>query len=251
MHHIVKLVPVWFFILRVYLPAEARAQSTHEEMTARSHFRAGVTYFHLGNYPAALREFSAGHAATPKLRFLICIGQTYHKLGQLEDARSAWRQFLDKAPPQDKDRMDVERMLREIEQEIGQKSASAGAERPVPAVEQRSGGDASPEPVVAAPPRTTVPKVRAWQRDPAGGVVLGLGLASLAAGAVVLGVGLNAQANAGESYRDFVMAREASAHVAAGGVLAGVGGALLVGAVVRFAVVKGRARHELRVALGR
>ena len=87
---------------------------------ARAHYEAGRALFSLGNFQDALREFTAGYQLVPRPRFLIDLGQTYRKLGRLEDAQTMYRRFLDQVPPGDPDRPAVRSLLDEVNQRIAQ-----------------------------------------------------------------------------------------------------------------------------------
>jgi tetratricopeptide (TPR) repeat protein len=107
------------FLLLALLPATARAAPIEDAMErARAHYEAGRALFSLGSYQEALREFTAGYQLAGKPRFLVNLGQTYRKLGQLEEARAMYRRFLDQVPRDDPDRTAVLTLLGEVEREM-------------------------------------------------------------------------------------------------------------------------------------
>src|SRR5262245_23936789 len=85
---------------------------------SRSHFEAGRALYDLGNYQDALREFTAGYQLYPNPKFLINLGQTYRKLGNLSKARDAFKGFLEKAHPSALEAQEVKQLLQKIEAEL-------------------------------------------------------------------------------------------------------------------------------------
>lgn len=94
----------------------------------------------------------------------------------------------------------------------------------------------------APPPQATT----RWYRDPAGDVLVAVGLAASVTGGVVLGLGqreANASTEAAND-RDFGSSLDrARALRLGGGVTLGAGGALLLGGVVRWVVVQRRGKR--------
>jgi tetratricopeptide (TPR) repeat protein len=110
---------------------------------ARTHFEAGSALYRVGNYPDALREFQLGYKLAPRPRFLLNIGQCHRKLDDLPQARAALQRFLDEAPADAPERMQVKELLADVEREIATRPP-----KPPPA----------PEPVVAPPPPVAAPQ---------------------------------------------------------------------------------------------
>src|SRR5437588_12384629 len=79
------------------LAAPARAGGD-DETRARGHYEIGLGLYRLGDYRGALKEFAAGYELMPRPGFLLNLGQTYRKLGQLARARDLYQQFLAAAP---------------------------------------------------------------------------------------------------------------------------------------------------------
>lgn len=105
----------------------------------------------------------------------------------------------------------------------------------------------APEPedlstVDSPPPEATTP----WYRDPAGDVLVAIGLAASITGGVVLGLGqreADASADASND-RDFGNSLDRTRTLRlAGGITMGAGGALLLGGVVRWVVVHRRGKQ--------
>ncbi|HZS39798.1 MAG TPA: tetratricopeptide repeat protein, partial [Polyangia bacterium] len=109
------------------LAAAARGDGNQER--ARAHFEAGRVQYNLGDYPAAAREFAAGYRAVPRPQFLVNLGQTYRRMGQLERAREMYERFLADAPPNDRARPQVRELVGEVERELARTRAAAAKRR--------------------------------------------------------------------------------------------------------------------------
>jgi tetratricopeptide (TPR) repeat protein len=81
-------------------PAQAApAQSTNEaEQQARHSFELAEADFRAGRFAAALAEYQAGYDTVALPGFLINIAQCQRHLGNLKEARIAYRKFLMVAP---------------------------------------------------------------------------------------------------------------------------------------------------------
>jgi hypothetical protein len=93
-------------------------------------------------------------------------------------------------------------------------------------------------------------KARPWHRDPLGGVLVGVGAATAAAGAGVL---IAAQLQSGQGAPTYGMFAEKSDRIdtmrIAGGVVLGVGAALLIGGVVRWAILGAKQKRGTALRL--
>ena len=107
--------------------APARAGSDEEER-ARAHYEIGLGLYRLADYRGAVREFSAGYQLAHKPGFLLNLGQSYRKLGELRAARDEYRQFLIDAPGDDPARPEARKVLAELEKAVAA-SATAPAWR--------------------------------------------------------------------------------------------------------------------------
>ena len=210
------------FLLLIADTAAGAAENEPALDQAKAHFRAGEALYQLGNYVDALREFKAGYAIASRPLFLLNLGQVYRKLNETEAAITAFQDYLGSAPEDDPRRPEVEALLAKLRAEL----AEHPAQKPPPA-----------SVVVTAPaPAPRPPTRRPWYRDPLGGSLVGVGL-----GGIAVGAGLFADANAiiGQSQVDlshYTMTRGASGERVAGLAVLGVGGALVLSGVIRYAV---------------
>src|SRR3954454_20662822 len=82
-----------------------------DEERARGHYEIGLGLYRLGDYRGALKEFGAGYELAHKPGFLLNLGQTYRKLGELREARDMYRQFLAEVRSDDPARAQAQKVL--------------------------------------------------------------------------------------------------------------------------------------------
>ena len=81
---------------------------------------------------------------------------------------------------------------------------------------------------------------KAWYKDPVGGVLVGIGVAGVVTGGALMGVASSRAKSVGDAdtNQDYVDAKDSAKTLNTGGVVAlSVGGALLVGGIIRYAIV--------------
>ena len=102
--------------------------------TASEHFNKGQKLYAAEKWDRALEEFKAGYAAYPLPGFLINIGQTYRQLGERKRAITLYQQYLDLQPEDDHLRLQVQKMIDDLEREerVSAESVQAKAEPPKP-----------------------------------------------------------------------------------------------------------------------
>src|SRR5262249_23321929 len=145
----------------------AFAQDRNSE--ARRHFDAGNALFAAGKYADALREFQAGYAIVRNPKFLLNMGQTYRKLGRLDEARRHLLTYMDTLAPQDPRRAQAAHIVAEIDLEL---------HAPPP----------DPPPDIKTPDSDPVP-LRPWRTT---GLVLTLaGGVALAFGGTLVGIAID------------------------------------------------------------
>ncbi len=102
------------------IPSSGRAQEGDEaEVTkmAKEHYRAGLEAYKAGQYDVAIKELKRAYLLKRLPPLLLNIGATYRKMGDLDLALHFYKKYLDEAPPEAKDRPDVEATVKEIEGE--------------------------------------------------------------------------------------------------------------------------------------
>lgn len=163
-----------------------------DEERARGHYEIGLGLYRLGDYRGALKEFAAGYELAHKPGFLLNLGQTYRKLGELREARDYYRQFLAQVRGDDPARPQAEKVLAEIEQAI--RSAPPTAEPPreqpreAPREPLHEPPPAAPAPVVATSPPPTEPASTVHATAPTKRSHRGLRIAGIVVGVAGLGL---------------------------------------------------------------
>jgi len=128
--------------LLVALPAApARADDT---AAARKHFQKGTTFYDLGKYAEAVKEFEAAYEAKPDPALLYNLAQSHRLAGNADEALHFYRTYLRYVPKTSK-RAEIEKQIASLEKLLAQKSAHPG-----PAA-------AAPTPTTPAPAPTPVP----------------------------------------------------------------------------------------------
>lgn len=197
--------------------------------------RAGEL-FRSGEFEQAAAAFAEAYARTGDPALLFGRAQALRRAGSCSAAIEVFEQFIDTSPPA----ADVQAARDVIE-----------ACRSILAEEAPEPEPDATEPEPTSEP-TPPPRPR-WHRDVAGGVLLGSGLAVAVTGAALYGTAFTRAGDppAGPMQSEQAYeARERSIRTLAatgGGLLLG-GTALLVGSVVRYAIVARRDRARAEVA---
>jgi tetratricopeptide (TPR) repeat protein len=214
------------FVVLVCLVGSARADGPAADTVerAKAHYRTGDALYKSGDYAAALREFAAGYELAPRPEFLVNLGQAHRMLHDPRAAISMFEKFLASTPQNNPRRGEVESVLVELRAE-----AAALPPPAPPAVETVA---------VPAPVAEPVRPRRHWYRDPLGGALLGVGVATLATGAGLLGYAQVALADAQTDLDHYDRARDALPLRTAGIVLLASGGAVILGGVIRYATIR-------------
>lgn len=218
------------------MPAAASAapEQVLEDREARAHFARAQEHFESEDYEAAIPELKAAYALEPNPMLLYAWAQAERLAGSCTRAVGLYRRFLE-TEPEAEQRQLAEANLLDCEAELP-------ATTPAPESEPGPPEDDSPPP----PPPTDEP-TRHWARDPLGGVLFGLGVAGMASGGVLMGLARRrgTQAPNADVEDDYLALRaEAQRMNAAGIVTLSVGSALLVGGVIRYALVATRGRRS-------
>jgi tetratricopeptide (TPR) repeat protein len=147
-------------LVSLTLATPARAAGGDDEERARAHYEIGLGLYRLGDYRAALKEFAAGYELARKPGFLLNLGQTYRKLGELREARDMYRQFLAEVHLDDPARPQAQKVLAELEEALRRQPPPEPPPEPAPS--PPSPPVAAPEPAPEPPSvASTPPAVRA------------------------------------------------------------------------------------------
>jgi len=151
-------------ILVVALASSPATARTVPAARAKAHFKAGKAAYAAGNFSEAAKEFSAGYMLDPKPGFLLNIAQSYRKAAEPKEALHYYQEYL-KAAPDSKLRLQVEGLIKELEEETRPKPPP----EPVPVVA------VTPPPPPPPPPRSD-PFYKKWWFWTGVVVVVGAGI---------------------------------------------------------------------------
>lgn len=254
----------WITALLVASAAEARADdSPGTAPAARPFLDAGAAAYRTGDYETAARELERAYRIDPKPAVLYALAQALRQGGRCPEAIAAYRRYL-ATGPNDAQTTAAKNGITLCERA----SASAPTPAPTPVEPSPDGsgdgtGDGTgtgdtppgsaeagptPTPTLAAGPTSgtpiDAPRPRRWYADPLGGALIASGAASLAVGAVFFVRSRSSRDAAHEAlFRDdFVeLLDTATRQRRLGAVGLGLGAALVVGGVVRYVTLGGRA----------
>jgi hypothetical protein len=142
---------LWIAVV-VLLGASAGVASAAEDAAeGKRRFERGEALFVEGRFMEAAREFEAGYAAAPRPLFLLNIGHSYRRAGELAKARNAYKLLLRLQPglPQ---RVEVEGYIKSIDDALGPELPEGTVRPAEPARTLPPTGTSSSE-----PPRSVLP----------------------------------------------------------------------------------------------
>jgi hypothetical protein len=127
------------------------AQDAEETRMAKEHYKAGLDAYKAGNYDVAIKELKRAYLLKRLPPLLLNIGATYRKMNNIDMSLHFYKKYLDEAPPDAKDRPDVEKIVAELQKEAsGEAAAAAPPSPPVekePAQEAKEAKEPPPAPV--------------------------------------------------------------------------------------------------------
>jgi tetratricopeptide (TPR) repeat protein len=208
--------------------AEAEPEET-AAARAQRHFEAE-------QWDEAIEALIEAYADDPDPAYLYARAQAERKRGNCKVAVELYRRFLDSDPPPQQ-RADTTRHIRLCEELLFQSE-----------VERTPTPPPADPPVPAPAPAKVKPR-----RDPVAPALLGSGLVAVAAGMTIAIVGDTARRRAPDASTEDAYetdGRRGTILLATGVSLAGVGGALIAGAIARFAVVSRRSKATASVGPG-
>jgi hypothetical protein len=211
-------------VLLLAAPNEAAAR-------AEKHFAAG-------EYEAAIAALEEAYAIEPDRAFIFAQGSAYQALDRCSEAIERYEAFLATEPSRDETIKANDRIA-----SCRTKEPPPSEPAPDVAAEPTNAPTSAPPSSVATKPASdTTASVdsRPWHRDPAGATLLGVGLASLVGGTVLTVVGARSRLAAGDemdegAFRSKLRTSNTMQGVGIG--LAVTGGALVIGSIVRYAIV--------------
>jgi tetratricopeptide (TPR) repeat protein len=132
---VLLVASVWLSLSGAAAAAAGRADEA--EAQARKRFTRGKQLYDEHRYREAAQEFEAGYAIVPKPGFLLNIGHSYRRAGEVEKARHYYELFLekDKSSPQ---RGEVQGYIKAIDEALADQRESEARTAAPPAAPETS-----------------------------------------------------------------------------------------------------------------
>jgi tetratricopeptide (TPR) repeat protein len=111
------------FVLLAATAPPARADATSE---AREHYQKGTSFYDLGKYNDAVREFEAAYQIKNDPALLYNLAQSHRQAGNSEQALHFYRTYLRRVPKAP-NRAEIEGRIAQLEQLVAQKNAAQTA----------------------------------------------------------------------------------------------------------------------------
>jgi tetratricopeptide (TPR) repeat protein len=118
---------------------EKEAPKPDNKAAAKEHYNRGTSFYDLGKYDEAIKEFEAAYQLKNDPAFLYNLAQSYRQAGNHERAVHFYKTYL-RYVPNAKNRDDIEDKIKTEEQLIA-----------------KGGGGTTPPPITTPPPTTTPP----------------------------------------------------------------------------------------------
>ncbi|MCH9687411.1 MAG: hypothetical protein K0V04_38610 [Deltaproteobacteria bacterium] len=210
---------------------------------AQAKLREAQAAFEAEDFQAAAAAVEAAYIIEPEPMLLYPWAQAERSLGNCSAAVELYQQFLDSDPAEEV--ATIARDNRDTCQEQLDEDAAAAAAAEAEIIEDEIIEDDviedEPAPVVASvTPKDDEPKAKAWYTDPVGGALVGVGVVGVGVGAGLMGAGSGAARKAGDqgTHNGYLGERDRATGLRNGGAIAlSIGGALIVGGVVRYLLV--------------
>jgi tetratricopeptide (TPR) repeat protein len=141
-------------VLMLGAAAPARAQET---LSAKEHYQKGTSYYDLGRYVDAIKEFEAAYQIKNDPALLYNLAQSHRLAGNSEQALHFYRTYL-RYVPKPPNRAEIESRITQLEQVVAQKTASQTAppKDTLPPTGTTPPATTEP-PLTTTPPTTTAP----------------------------------------------------------------------------------------------
>lgn len=230
-------------ILPLVLSALATLAPAELDPEAKEHFERGLAGYNEKAYATAVKEFRVAYALDPQPDILFAWAQAERLYGRCSRATKLYQRFLKSRPSQQQAeaaRIGVDRCKDQPDTAVGDPEDHEPAEKvaetaPAPVVEDE------PPPPPPPPPKRKV--------DGVGIGLLGGGVVLAGVGAGLLGAGQGKANNAADSAPTYDAYADEAAAVRrlriTGGVLAGIGGALIVGGIVKLVLHARQPRRDV------
>lgn len=194
-------------------------------------------HFAAGEYERAIEALQRAYGADPQPRFIYAEGASLQALGRCEEAIEAYERFLEVTEDADKARTAYDR-ISECREQLDAKRPEAEPP-PAPAPAPTPVAEPAPTPASAAPVAST--DQAPWYRDATGSTLLAVGSLAVVGGASIIGIGAARYRDSPRagSEGEFRTHRAAGRNLQIAGIaVTTVGAGLVIGGIVRFALVR-------------
>lgn len=210
--------------------AAAAPPDTFQSDRARGLYDTGIAKFDAGDYEGALEDLNGSLELEPQAKTLYAKAQSLNKLERCREAVPIYNEVLIRLPDDSPAASAVKDALVTCAEKL---AADDGEPLPEPEVEP----EPEPEPEPESKP--------AWYKDIPAPILLGLGLVGVGVGGAFLGRASGLDPEGAADYGAFEDERVEQRQLRIrGGVIVGVGGALVVGGIVRYLLVARKLRKE-------
>lgn len=214
--------------------AAPAAPEDFESESARALYEAGIADFNDGDYEGALAELDASLDIEVQARTLYAKAQSLNKLERCREAVPIYNRVLELLPADSPAQPAVKDALVICAEQMAAEDAAAASE---PVVEPTPNEDEEPR------RKRKRGNGNAWYKDPYAPVMLGLGAVGVGVGGYFLAEAAKLDPDAAGTYGGFEVERDRQRDLQIrGGIITGVGGALVLGGVIRYIVVATRNR---------
>lgn len=214
-------------LMAMYSPPEV---APVEPAPAEDHAVVAAQAFRNGDFVLAAEAFQRAYEITGDPALLFGRAQALRRAGSCAAAVDVFEEFIATSPPAP-DADAAQKVIDECR-------AILDVHEPVP----------PPEPIADQPLPPPPPPPKRWHRDVTGGVLLGTGLAVAVVGAALYGTSFAQADDRGGTEQQYDDRRRRVRTLSASGAALMIGGgALVIGSIIRYAVVAKRGRSS-RVA---
>lgn len=224
---------------------------------AAAKLEEGLSLYRAEDYAAAARIFEEGYTIEADPTFLYTWAQAERLAGQCAEAVQLYTQFIDTSPPEIQVQAAQDGKARcadQLAQQQDERDTDEDDEDDLDALADTvapssvSVSQSSPSETLRSAPTDEAEPPIPWQRDVAGGVLVGLGAAGLGTGIGLLIGGAVLKERGPATYAETQTHEQRVRSLSiSGGVVMGVGATLLLVGVIRYGILARRERADLGV----
>src|SRR6478672_10614234 len=105
-------------------PGPGKETSKDSKAAAKEHFQRGTSYYDLGRYADAIKEFEAAYELKNDPAFLYNLAQSYRLAGDADQALHFYRTYL-RYVPKPANRAEIDERIKALELQLAQKGTSS------------------------------------------------------------------------------------------------------------------------------